>query len=142
MTPLKIRKMEVQDLDRGFLEVIRSLRPTEMNYAKQSRVFHQRRKEGIHTYVAVVGNQVIGTASLWVETKYIHDGGRVAHIEDVVVLKSEQHQGVGTALVESLVRAAMTRHCYKVILDCEADTMPFYEKVGFQRWQNCMRVDL
>jgi glucosamine-phosphate N-acetyltransferase len=77
-----------------------------------------------------------------VEHKFIRGGRKVAHIEDVSVLKSEQGKGVGKQLIEHCVDVAKRYQCYKIILDCSNDNVPFYEKCGFKKHENCMRLDL
>jgi glucosamine-phosphate N-acetyltransferase len=94
------------------------------------------------TYVAVEQEKVIGTASLLIETKLIHNGSKVGHIEDVAVHPAHQGKGIGKALVDHLVECCRNADCYKVILDCKEGVAPFYEKLGFHRHEIAMRLDL
>jgi len=66
----------------------------------------------------------------------------VGHIEDVAVHKNKQGCGVGKKLVDHLVEAAKGWGCYKIILDCAADLIPYYSKSGFKEWSTGMRIDL
>lgn len=134
--------MEAADLRRGFLEALSALKPADLTEDDALEVFRQRAITGIRTYVALIDNRVVGTASLLIEPKFIHRGGIVGHIEDVAVHVGDQHHGVGAALVQHLMEICRDEKCYKVILDCEDDVMPFYEKLGFRHWENAMRVDL
>ena len=92
-------------------------------------------------YVAVLDSKVIGSATIFIEPKFIHSGGTVAHIEDVVVRKEYQGSGIGQKLVEGLLEYAKKNGCYKTILDAVDDVMPFYENLGFKRHSNSMRFD-
>ena len=76
-----------------------------------------------------------------IEPKFIHNGGKVAHIEDVVVTKEYQGKGIGEKLIRSLLDYAKKNDCYKTILDSSDDVKPFYEKIGFKKHSNCMRFD-
>ncbi len=76
-----------------------------------------------------------------IEQKFIHKGGIVGHIEDVVVKKEFEGQGIGMKLVLSLLDIAKKRQCYKTILNCEDSLIPFYEKIGFRHKSNEMRFD-
>ena len=76
-----------------------------------------------------------------IEQKFIHDGGKVGHIEDVVVRKEYQGKGVGKKIVNALLKYAEKKGCYKTILDCSEDLIPFYESIGFKRHSNSMRFD-
>jgi len=99
-------------------------------------------RRGIRGYVAIVDGRVVGSASLLVEEKFIHDGGLSSHIEDVAVHKDFQKQGIGAELVRFLVQEARRLGCYKVILNCREGNVPFYEKTGFHRHDVGMRIDL
>jgi glucosamine-phosphate N-acetyltransferase len=75
--------------------------------------------------------RVIGTGTLVCEPKLIHGGRFVGHIEDVVVHPDYRGQHVASTLLRMLVDEATARNCYKVILDCSAENIAFYEKNGF-----------
>jgi glucosamine-phosphate N-acetyltransferase len=95
------------------------------------------------TFVAVAGDGlVIGATTLLVEQKFIHRGGLVGHIEDVVVRKGHEGKGVGGSVVRAAVEKARELGCYKVILDCKADLVDFYKKLGFSEHDVGMRIDL
>jgi len=71
-----------------------------------------------------------GTATLLYETKISHGCKKVGHIEDVVVLPNQRKLGIAHKLVQGLLTKASDT-CYKVILDCKEELLPFYEKSGF-----------
>ena len=140
--PLTIRLMEAADLGRGFLAALAALKPADLTREQALEVFHRRTRSDVRTYVALMEDRVAGTASLLIEQKFIHSGGVVGHVEDVAVHLADQHHGVGAALIQHLLDVCRQAGCYKVILDCEDDVAPFYEKLGFHRWEQAMRVDL
>jgi glucosamine-phosphate N-acetyltransferase len=134
--------MEAADLGRGFFTALSALKPVDLSDEQALAVFHRRSAAGVLTYVALVDDRVVGTASLLIEPKFIHSGGVVGHVEDVAVRVDDQHHGVGAALVLHLLDVCRGAGCYKVILDCEENVIPFYERLGFRRWERAMRVDL
>lgn len=140
--PLTIKLMDATDLRRGFLNALGALKPAELTDEQAIEVFRRRMKARIRTYVALIDDRVAGTASLLIEPKYIHAGGTVGHIEDVAVHVAYQHHGVGAKLVQHILEECRQAGCYKVILDCEENVIPFYEKLGFHRWEHAMRFDL
>lgn len=140
--PLTIRLMNATDFRRGFLAALSALKPAELTEERALEVFRQRMRCRVKTYVALMDDRVAGTASLLLEPKFIHNGGSVGHIEDVAVHVAYQHHGVGAALVHYLLEECRRAGCYKVILDCEESVAPFYEKLGFYRWELAMRLDL
>lgn len=141
-TGLTIRLMDATDLERGFLQALSALKPVELTKQEAIDVYRERLKSKIRTYVAVIDEQIAGTASVFIEPKFIHGGGVVGHIEDVAVNPAFQKHGVGRALVEHLLEECREFRCYKVILDCAEGVIPFYERLGFHRWERAMRIDL
>jgi len=74
--------------------------------------------------------KIVGTITILKETKLIHNFGKVAHIEDVIVDKSMQGYGLGKKLLEIAKRESTD--CYKIILDCSSENVGFYKKCGFE----------
>jgi glucosamine-phosphate N-acetyltransferase len=91
--------------------------------------------------VAIIEGKVVGSTTLLIETKFIHNGGKVGHIEDVVVDKEYQKKGIGEKIIMYLLRYAKDQGCYKTILDCTDEVKPFYEKLGFKHNANALRFD-
>ncbi|HSD04267.1 MAG TPA: GNAT family N-acetyltransferase, partial [Nitrosopumilaceae archaeon] len=120
MTDVKIRELEEKDLSSGFLESLDSLRKaSDLDPKKAKEIFKKIKSDPNYTiYVAVLDSKVIGATTLLIEQKFIHKGGRVGHIEDVVVRKEYQGKGIGQKLVKALSEHAEKKGCYKTILDC------------------------
>ena len=87
MSEIIIREIEEEDLDNGFLEVLDNLRKTsDLENPKAKEVLKKIKQNENHIiHVAIDGNNVVGTTTLFIEQKFIHQGGLVGHIEDVVV---------------------------------------------------------
>jgi len=143
MSEIIIREIEEEDLDRGFLEVLDNLRmASDLDDPKAKEVLEKIKQNPNHRiHVAIDGNKVVGTTTLFIEQKFIHRGGLVGHIEDVVVRKDYEGTGIGIKLVLSLLEYAKKKQCYKTILDCNDNVKPFYEKIGFKYESNCMRYN-
>ena len=143
MTEPLIRKLRKEDLQKGFLTTLDSLSQTsniDKNKAKEIlKKIKQNPNHIIH--VAVDDNKIIGSTTLFIEQKFIHDGGLVGHIEDVVVRKDYEGKGIGIKLVMSMLERAKEKNCYKTILDCKDDVKQFYERIGFKHESNGMRYD-
>lgn len=134
--------MYATDFQRGFREVLGALSAVTLSDEEAMLVFRKRLRSRVLTFVAVEEDRVVGTASLIIETKFIHNGGCVGHVEDVAVLPEVQGHGVGHALVRHLVEECRKARCYKVILDCDPKIVPWYETLGFRPWCQAMRLDL
>jgi len=143
MNEIKIRELEEKDLFNGFLESLDSLRKaSDLNPKKAKEVFKKIKSDkNYKIYVAVLDSKVVGTTTLFIEQKFIHAGGKVGHIEDVAVRKEYQGRGIGEKVIKALLEYAKKEGCYKTILDCTDDLIPFYEKIGFKRHSNSMRFD-
>jgi len=143
MSAIKIRKLQRRDFYNGFLLSLDSLRKSShIKPKKANMIFDKISKNPDHViYVATYNGKVIGATTLLIEQKFIHDGGKVGHIEDVVVRNEYQGKGVGKKIVKALLKYAERKGCYKTILDCSDDLIPFYESIGFKRHSNSLRFD-
>ncbi|HXU95510.1 MAG TPA: GNAT family N-acetyltransferase [Candidatus Nitrosotalea sp.] len=143
MSSIKIRKLQKKDLYNGFLLSLDALRKSShLKPKKANTIFDKISKNPDYViYVAISDEKIIGATTLLIEQKFIHDGGKVGHIEDVVVRKEYQGKGVGKKIVNELLKYAEKKGCYKTILDCSDDLIPFYKNLGFKRHSNSMRFD-
>ena len=143
MSELIIRKIIESDLENGFLESLDNLRQT--SNLEQNSVRNILKKilenENHIIHVAELNGKIVGSTTLLIEQKFIHEGGFVGHIEDVVVNKEFEGRGIGMKLVLSLLDIAKEKKCYKTILNCEDKLIPFYEKIGFKQKSIEMRFD-
>ena len=138
---LTIREMTSADLGPRFLETLAGLSEVGLSVREAEEVSRHRLGHGIRTYVALCRGQIVGTASLLLERKFLHRGGLVGHIEDVAVHRDFRLRGTGTAVVGYATEEARKLGCYKVILDCFEHLVPFYARLGY-RPHNCgLRVD-
>jgi len=143
MSEIKIREIEEGDLEKGFLETLDFLRnASDLDKKKANEILKKIKQNSNHMiYVAIDNKKIVGSTTLLIEQKFIHDGGLVGHIEDVVVRKDYEGKGIGIKLVTSLLEHAKEKNCYKTILDCKDDVKQFYERVGFKHESNGMRYD-
>lgn len=139
-----IREMNEEDLMNGsFIDTLRSLHSAEIDLNRTIQFYQFRQDRDIRTFVAVDGNdKVIGTASLIVEPKFIHNGSWVGHIEDVAVHREQQRNGIGKMLINHLVESCRIHECYKVVLYCDHELVPFYQKMGFKVYGDLMILNL
>jgi glucosamine-phosphate N-acetyltransferase len=143
MRELKIRKLQKKDLQKGFLTTLDSLKmASNIDKNKAEEVFEKINSNPNHIIViAELDEKIIGSATLLIEPKFIHDGGLVGHIEDVVVDKNFQGQKIGNEIIKFLLEFAKNQGCYKTILNCTEDVKEFYEKIGFTLSANELRFN-
>jgi len=142
----EIKPLTVEYITQDFLDTLTALRATDLTVEEARDLWNVEMtslgRTPIYIYVAIQNGKVIGTATLVIERKFIRRGGLCGHIEDVAVHPDHQGQGVGKLLVERLISLAKFRGCYKVILDCSKELIPFYGRFGFKESERHMRLDL
>ena len=143
MDDLIIRKLEEKDLSRGFLNTLDTLRETSsITENKALEVFKKIKSNPEHIIIiAEINGEIVGSTTLLIEHKFIHLGGIVGHIEDVVVNKKFQGLEVGKKIINYVLELAKEYGCYKTILNCSDEVKPFYEKLGFKFHSNELRFD-
>ena len=138
-----IRELKKEDLWNGFLTSLDSLRQaSDIDKDKAEEIFNRISDDPDHIIaVAEFEGKIVGATTLLIEPKFIHAGGLVGHIEDVVVDKNYQGKKIGEKIMKYLLEIAKNRGCYKTILDCTDDVKGFYEKLGFKHTANELRFD-
>lgn len=144
MNNYKIRQLEVEDLNnKYFFETLSSLRPVEnLSSDLAQKIFFDCQKKGIKTFVAESDGLIVGTVRVLYEPKFYHGGKLAAHIEDVATHKDYMGKGVAGCLIREIIKDCKENNCYKVMLDCSDNLIDFYSKFGFEKKDNCLRVNL
>jgi len=132
---LLIRNLESSDYNAGFISLLSQLTtvgniPEAFFQSRLQQIQKSRRQHMLVVQDTATG-QIVATATLLIERKFIHNAGFAAHIEDVVSDESVRGKGLGKRIINALVQLAQKCGCYKVILDCEEHNIKFYEKCGF-----------
>ena len=86
MSEIKISEIEEDDLENGFLETLDFLRNASgLDKNKAREILKKIKQNPNHIiHVATDDKKIVGSTTLFIEQKFIHDGGLVGHIEDVV----------------------------------------------------------
>ena len=138
-----IRELEENDFKKGFLNALDTLKETSnITEDKALEIFKNIKSNPKHIIVvAEINDKIVGSTTLLIEPKFIHQGGIVGHIEDVVVDKKFQGKKIGEKIIVHILEIAKNHGCYKTILDCSDNIKPFYEKLGFKHNSNELRFD-
>ena len=129
---LLIRPIEITDINEQYFDLLSGLYRNRKNFLQAETFFHSL--DAQHHIIVVenpTNHLLIGTGTIFIEPKIIHNFGFVGHIEDVVVHPDYQGYGVGSKIIEKLKQYGDENGCYKCILDCTDDKIPFYQKCGF-----------
>lgn len=118
----------------ALLKQLTSLDINQITYEKFLSQFHKIKSNPFHKIIIAKKNgKIIGTVSILIEPKFIHELSYVAHIEDVVVDSSYRSYGIGKLLINRAIEISKEFACYKITLDCAEKNVEFYKKNGFDR---------
>lgn len=141
-----VKELKKEDLVHcaSFFDTLGNLREVgNLSLEEAEKILFDINSQNGHIYIAQKNDgEIIGSTTLLVEQKFIRGGGKVGHIEDVATRKGYEKMGIGSAVVKKAIETAKGMGCYKVILDCADDNIPFYERLGFYRHENGIRLDL
>ncbi|KAJ3740519.1 acyl-CoA N-acyltransferase [Lentinula detonsa] len=138
-----LRPLASTDYHRGHLAVLSVLTvvsdPGESNWLAQFRSM----RAALNTYYPIVivskqTDQIVGVGCVFIERKFLRGLGSVGHIEDIAVDKNQQGKKLGLRIIQALTGISESSGCYKTILNCSDDNIPFYEKCGYQKKENEM----
>jgi len=143
----EIRRLRESDLKNGFFETLSNLSEVgrvSQDVRRAANILREIDKSKMsNIFVAVdKGGKIIGSITLLLEQKFIHDGGKVGHIEDVVTRKGYAGKGIGSALLNNCINLAKEEKCYKIVLDCSPANIQFYKKAGFREHEISMRYNI
>jgi glucosamine-phosphate N-acetyltransferase len=141
-----IRLIEKDDFNKNYLLLLKQLTIIEPHKISREMFDTFIDKLGINHQIYVIEelklNIIIGTITMVIEPKLIHNMGLVCHIEDVVVDSKFRGLGLSKLLIDKSIELATKNGCYKIILDCSDLNKPIYEKRGFVNNGNLMSLYL
>lgn len=126
-----IRKLSHYDYEK-YLNLISQFRPTIFTLEEYTNTLNKIENNST-IWVVEFNNQLIGTATIIYEYKFIYNIVKSAHIEDVCIDQKFRNNGIGKLLIDYLVNEALHNKCYKIILDCNENLEKFYKKSGFEK---------
>lgn len=139
-----IRQLNYEDYI-GYLDLLSQLSTvgnvSELSYKSQFDVI----KKNPNHYIFIIessGKIIVGASTLLIEPKFIHKCCYVGHIEDVVVHKNYRKYGLGSIIIQHIIEFAKTQGCYKIVLSCKTENIPFYSKNNFYEHETTMRIDI
>ncbi len=128
---MNIRPIHQNDFHKNFTNLLSQLSTTgNITYQNFLSVIDSLNSNHL-IYVIEDNNQIIASGTLLIEHKFIHNCGKVGHIEDIIVDKNYRGYGLGKKMVNYLVDRSKEFNCYKVILNCNEFNQSFYQKMGF-----------
>ena len=129
----KFRKLEESDYHKNYLQLLTQLTQVGNITPKEFSNIFGKIQSQIWVFEDNVTNKIVASASIFLEQKIIHNGGIVAHLEDVVVDEAYRGKQLGKKLICNIVEKARESCAYKIIADCKPELLSFYSKNGFEK---------
>jgi ribosomal protein S18 acetylase RimI-like enzyme len=129
---MHIRPIQDEDFYNGYMEVINTFtrNPLDITFNDFEKHLRNALNQNAIILVAVADNgQIVGTVKVLIEYKLHNNLSKMAHIEDVAVHQNYRQQHIGTNLITKALE--YTTDCYKVVLSCKKELVPFYEQHHF-----------
>jgi glucosamine-phosphate N-acetyltransferase len=129
----KFRKLEESDYHKNYLQLLSQLTQVGNITPKEFSNIFGKIQSQIWVFEDNVTNKIVASASIFLEQKFIHAGGIVAHLEDVIVDQYYRGAQLGKKLIANVVEIAKNSGAYKIIADCKPELISFYSKNGFEK---------
>lgn len=133
----EIRDLQEIDYDHGFIDILGQLTATgtisKDSFMKRFELMKSSQCYFIKVIVNKNNNQIVGTGTLSLEYKFIHECAIKGHIEDIVIDESLRGKSYGKRLLDELFMLSKELGCYKTALCCKDEIVGFYEKCGAER---------
>jgi glucosamine-phosphate N-acetyltransferase len=128
-----LRKLEKSDFYKNYIQILSQLTEIgNITYEDFSNILCKINSE-IWVFEDTQSNKIVASASIFLEQKIIHNGGIVAHLEDVVVDEAYRGKQLGQKLIANIIEKARESGAYKIIADCKPELLSFYSKNGFEK---------
>ncbi len=133
---MEIREIELDEIE-GVYELIdqydrpQSPRP---NQSESERIYLELRQSGGCVLGAIESGIIIGTCTVNMCPNFSWSGRPYAIIENVIVERSKQNNGIGKSLLAKAKKYAKNKGCYKVALltgTKQKHILDFYRSAGF-----------
>ncbi|XP_077285145.1 glucosamine 6-phosphate N-acetyltransferase [Arctopsyche grandis] len=146
-TWMVVRPLQRGDYDKGFLQLLGQLTSVGNCTRKQFDERFTFMKDAGGYFVTVIedtrSQKIIGSATLTVEQKFIHNCGLRGSLEDVVVDDTYRGKQLGKLIVVTVSLLAVVLGCYKVSLNCKDTLVAYYKTLGYVLEpgnSNCMNM--
>lgn len=133
---LTLRPLNRADYKHDYLGLLAQLTGVgEISEEQFGRQFDRMRGCPDTYYIIVIEDRsrsrIVGSATLHVEFKFIHQTSLRGRIEDVVVDDGYRGQQLGKLLLETVKLLAKHVGCYKLSLDCKDSMIKYYNSLQF-----------
>lgn len=124
-----IRTLNFNDLN-DYISLIKKFRNIELNEKLFDETLKKIKENG-DTIICEIDNKIVGTLTVIIESKFIHNYAKYGHIEDIFVDPEYQKRGIASNLIKEAINICKTRKCLKCKLNCFQNLQTLYIKNNF-----------
>lgn len=141
-----ITKLREEHFQKGFFETLDNLcqedSPLNIQTAKDLlEEIDANKNQFVYVAEDETGN-VVSSVTLVIDPKFHRNFCKWGHVENVVTRKGFEGNNLATALIKHVQKAAKGKGCTKVVLSCSDANVSFYERTGFVKSSNHMKMYL
>ena len=96
------------------------------NYTHQPQMLEKALSHSLAIYLALDGNAVVDLVRL------VGDGFSSIFVQDLIVLPTYQHQGIGSALMKEALADYKDAYQVQLVTEQTEKTLGFYRSLGFE----------
>jgi len=138
---LYFRPLQSDDYNRGYIELLKQLTSvgdvTELDFKERFRELKSSNETYYHTVIVDSStDQIVGSATLIKERKFIHKCANRGIIEEVIVSDKYRGKSLGKLIVKCLIELGKFLGCYKITLNCTDNMLRFYKNLEFVAEEN------
>jgi len=137
-----IRTINTNDFNKNYIQLINQLSNSTAITKNQFIKYIEALSDNHQIYVLEKNNIIIGSITIIIEPKLIHQLKNVCHIEDLIIDKNYRGQGLSKELLMYAKNIAKINNCYKIILNCNESLEKFYSKNKFFKSSLQMRFNI
>jgi len=120
---ISVRKQDVVKLE-DVLHLYQAVGWT--NYTNQPQMLEQALPHSLAVYLAFDGEKIVGLIRL------VGDGFSSVFVQDLIVLPSYQHQGIGSSLMKEALGDYKDAYQVQLVTEQTEKTLEFYSSLGFE----------
>lgn len=131
-----IIKADKNDFEGIFLLLMQLWVDKKFDKEKLKKAFLSGLEDDAQEYLVIkYEKQIVGFASLTVRNSLWIEG-RIGHIDELIIDQKLRSKGIGTRLMQELIKLAKTKGCNRIEADTgfqRKRTHKFYELLGFEK---------
>jgi len=130
------RNLEKKDY-KDYLILINDFRKTDISISQDyfNEIYDNIFNKYNRIIVCEFMGKIIGSITIIIEQKFIHNFSKYAHIEDVFVDNDFRHKKIGSQLINEALNYCKNMNVFKVSLNCNESLEQFYSINNFEKRQ-------